>query len=74
MIILINPGSPVNRTIPLMKRKVSGYLYPDSSRNVIAYKKSLPSIVNYTPYSRIYSDLKPLKLIIVHVLQHRLID
>jgi hypothetical protein len=56
-----------------MKRKVSGYLYPDSSRNVIAYKIT-SSIVNYTPYSRIYSNLKPLKLIIVHVLQHRLID
>jgi hypothetical protein len=48
-----------------MKRKVSGYLFIDSSRNVIVYKKSLPSIVNYTPYSRIYSNLKPLKLIIV---------
>jgi hypothetical protein len=73
MIILITPGSPVNRTIPLMKRKVSGYLYPDSSRNVIAYKITSIYCKLYS-ICRIYSDLKPLKLIIVHVLQHRLID
>lgn len=51
------------KILPLVKRKVSGYLYPDSSRKVLSSKeKSLSSFVNYTPYSKIYSSINPLRI------------
>ena len=52
----------VQKIAPLLKRKLTGYLHPDSYREEVSFQKLFKSPLNYTSKSQMYSYPKHLKI------------